>query len=69
MNTHDIIFGLPGDHLETVINSFVSAAKEDPFTSWLLLPTQRLVVTCNEHFDGEYYPLHTFPNLYTRWIL
>ena len=37
-------YGLPGEQLEAVINRFVTAAKEDPFTSWLLLPTERLVL-------------------------
>jgi ATP-dependent helicase/DNAse subunit B len=44
MPTHHITFGIFGDRLETVINSFISATKEDPFTSWLLLPTKRLVI-------------------------
>ena len=39
-----IDYGLPGEQLDSVINRFVTAAKEDPFTSWLLLPTQRLVL-------------------------
>ena len=51
MPTHDSIFGLPGDNLETVINSFVSAAKEDPFTSWFLLPTERLILHVNRYPD------------------
>jgi ATP-dependent helicase/DNAse subunit B len=36
-------YGLPGEQLDEVINLFLSAAQEDPFTSWLLLPTERLV--------------------------
>ena len=36
-------YGLPGEQLDDVINRFLSAAKDDPFTSWLLLPTERLV--------------------------
>ena len=36
-------YGLPGEQLDAVINRFSSAAQEDPFTSWLLLPTERLV--------------------------
>jgi len=43
-------YGLPGEKLDSVINSFVSAAKEDPFTSWLILPTQRLVVNVTNTF-------------------
>ena len=49
MPTHDISFGLPGDRLDSIINRFVTAAKEDPFTSWLLLPTKRLVL----HVTGQ----------------
>jgi len=37
-------YALPGEQLDNVISGFVSAAKEDPFTSWLLLPTERLVL-------------------------
>jgi ATP-dependent helicase/DNAse subunit B len=37
-------YGLPGEKLDSVISNFISATKEDPFTSWLLLPTQRLVL-------------------------
>ncbi|PKL64680.1 MAG: hypothetical protein CVV32_06245 [Methanomicrobiales archaeon HGW-Methanomicrobiales-3] len=37
-------YRLPGEKLDFVIDRFVAAAKEDPFTSWLLLPTQRLVL-------------------------
>jgi len=36
-------YGLPGELLDAVISRFVTAAREDPFTSWFLLPTQRLV--------------------------
>jgi ATP-dependent helicase/DNAse subunit B len=39
-----IDYGLPGEQLNIVISRFVSAAREDPFTSWLLLPTKRLVL-------------------------
>src|SRR5208283_5194519 len=35
--------GLPGEQLDDVINRFLSAEQGDPFTSWLLLPTERLV--------------------------
>lgn len=36
-------YGLPGEELDSVISSFVSVSSKDPFTSWLLLPTERLV--------------------------
>ncbi|MFA4824789.1 MAG: PD-(D/E)XK nuclease family protein [Methanoregula sp.] len=39
-----IDYGLPGEQLDSVISRFVTAAKEDPFMSWLLLPTKRLVL-------------------------
>ncbi len=37
-------YGLPGEALEDFVNRFVTAAQEDPFSSWLLLPTKRLVL-------------------------
>lgn len=37
-------YGLPGEQLDRVIDRFVTTAREDPFTSWLLLPTERLVL-------------------------
>ena len=36
-------YGLPVEELDFVISSFVSVSSKDPFTSWLLLPTERLV--------------------------
>ena len=56
MPTHDIIFGLPGDRLDTVINSFIFAAKVDPFGSWLLLPTQRLVTHVTDYLTAKNIP-------------
>jgi ATP-dependent helicase/nuclease subunit B len=35
--------GLPGDGLDDFIRKFCNSAKTDPFGSWLLLPTERLV--------------------------
>lgn len=37
--------GLPGDGLDKFIRQFLASAREDPFGSWLLLPTDRLVRT------------------------
>jgi len=56
MPTHDIIFGLPGDRLDTVINSFIFAVKDDPFGSWLLLPTQRLVTHVTDYLTAKNIP-------------
>ena len=56
MPTHPITFGLPGDRLDTVINSFIFAAKEDPFGSWLLLPTQRLVTHVTDYLTAKNIP-------------
>ncbi len=39
------LYGLPGDLLEDAVSRFVAAAKDDPFGSWLILPTQRLVLS------------------------
>ena len=36
--------GLPGDGLDTFIRKYRDAASEDPFGTWLILPTKRLVL-------------------------
>lgn len=40
-------YGLPGQKLDEIINQFIAAAKTDPFTTWLFLPTKRLVLHVN----------------------
>ncbi|WP_292368535.1 PD-(D/E)XK nuclease family protein [Methanoregula sp. UBA64] len=35
-------YGLPGEHLDTVIERYLSASKTDPFSTWILVPTRRL---------------------------
>jgi ATP-dependent helicase/DNAse subunit B len=37
--------GLSGDGIEEFIRQFLASAREDPFGSWLILPTERLVRT------------------------
>jgi len=49
-------YGLPGEALETVITRFATAATQDPFTSWLILPTQRLVVYVTDYLTGKNIP-------------
>ena len=49
-------YGLPGEALETVINRFATAAALDPFTSWLILPTQRLVVYVSDSLTAKNIP-------------
>jgi ATP-dependent helicase/DNAse subunit B len=49
-------YSLPGEQLDTVISDFVSAAQEDPFTSWLLLPTERLVIHVTRSLTGKKIP-------------
>lgn len=49
-------YGLPGEALETVIARFVTAAKEEPFTSWLILPTKRLVVYVSDTLTAKNIP-------------
>jgi ATP-dependent helicase/DNAse subunit B len=49
-------YGLPGEKLDSVITGFISAAKEDPFSSWLLLPTQRLVLHVTGHLTANNVP-------------
>lgn len=44
MSAHCLfIQGLPGDKLDTFIEDFNTAGKNDPFSTWLILPTERLV--------------------------
>lgn len=54
-----LIRGLPGEQLEEAIKRFVSAAREDPFTSWLLLPTKRLVLTITDYLTKGNIPFIT----------
>lgn len=35
-------YGLFGEHLDTVIDGYVSASRADPFSTWILVPTRRL---------------------------
>jgi len=49
-------YGLPGEALETVITRFATAATQDPFTSWLILPTKRLVVYVTDYLTGKNIP-------------
>ena len=37
-----LVYGLPGEHLDTVIDRFLAASKTDPFATWILVPTRRL---------------------------
>jgi ATP-dependent helicase/DNAse subunit B len=44
MSAHcSFIKGLPGDELDTFIQNFITAGKNDPFSTWLIFPTKRLV--------------------------
>jgi ATP-dependent helicase/nuclease subunit B len=52
--SHD--YGLPGEQLDTVISRFVTAATQDPFTSWLLLPTKRLVLDVTGYLTANNIP-------------
>ena len=49
MSAHcSFIKGLPGDELDTFIQDFITAGKNDPFSTWLILPTERLVQYAKE---------------------
>jgi len=50
-------FCLPGEQLDIVIDRFVAAAKEDPFATWLILPTERLVRHVISHLIKKEIPL------------
>jgi len=52
-------YGLPGEALESVIDRFVAAATKEPFTSWLILPTKRLVVHVTESLAAKNIPVIT----------
>jgi ATP-dependent helicase/DNAse subunit B len=52
--------GLPGEKLDSFIDQFVAAAAKDPFTSWLLLPTQRLVLDVTSNLTANNIPFVTF---------
>jgi ATP-dependent helicase/DNAse subunit B len=41
--------GLPGDELTTCVGHFIQAAARDPFSTWLILPTERLVNNVTDH--------------------
>ncbi|MEI7856852.1 MAG: PD-(D/E)XK nuclease family protein [Methanomicrobiales archaeon] len=43
MLTHNITLGLPGEQLDSFIDRFSADAAKDPFSTWLILPTERLV--------------------------
>ncbi|MDP2796638.1 MAG: exodeoxyribonuclease V subunit gamma [Methanoregula sp.] len=51
--------GLFREQLDIVINRFVSAAREAPFTSWLLLPTKRLVIDVTGNLTANNIPFIT----------
>ncbi|HPM61256.1 MAG TPA: hypothetical protein PK955_02125, partial [Methanoregulaceae archaeon] len=38
-----VIQGLFGDHLEAFISDFQAGSERNPFSTWLILPTERLV--------------------------
>lgn len=43
------IHGLPGEELTTCVGQFIRTAASSPFTTWLILPTERLVRTVTAH--------------------
>lgn len=52
-------YGLPGDQLDLFIDRFVAAARKDPFTTWLILPTERLVIEVTQHLLSRNIPVIT----------
>src|SRR5512139_2598142 len=51
-----IVRGLPGEELDAFIKDFAAAAKQDPFATWLILPTSRLVHTVRDTLDQQNIP-------------
>jgi hypothetical protein len=49
--------GLPGENLDSYIDKFIAASSEDPFTTWLLLPTERLVREVTDRFTKKDIPI------------
>jgi ATP-dependent helicase/DNAse subunit B len=49
-------YALPGEQLDSVVSRFVSAAKEDPFSTWLILPTERLVIHVSTYLTENTIP-------------
>lgn len=49
--------GLPGENLDTYIELFAAAAAKEPLTSWLILPTKRLVREVTDHFTRKNIPV------------
>jgi ATP-dependent helicase/nuclease subunit B len=49
--------GLPGEQLETFVQQFITASAEDPFTRWLILPTQRLVTDTADYLAANNIPI------------
>jgi ATP-dependent helicase/DNAse subunit B len=52
-----IVRGLPEQGPGAFIDRFVSASAEDPFSTWLILPTRRLVRTVKETCAGKNVPI------------
>ena len=49
--------GLPGEQLDSFIDQFNTAVSEDPFRSWFLLPTERLVREVTDRFTKKDIPI------------
>ncbi len=52
-----IVHGLPEQGPGAFIDRFVSASAVDPFSTWLILPTRRLVRTVKETCAGKNIPI------------
>ena len=52
-----VIRGLPGDELDTFIDEYRAGSDRDPFSTWLILPTERLVAHVRDELSKKNVPL------------
>ena len=51
-----VIKGLFGDHLKVFISDFQAGSERDPFSTWLILPTERLVYRIRDELSRKNVP-------------
>lgn len=51
-----VIKGLFGDHLKVFISDFQAGSERDPFSTWLILPTERLVQRVRDELSRKNVP-------------
>lgn len=51
-----VTYGIPGEKLEAFVADFIHGSKTDPFSTWLILPTDRLVRKIRGELDRQNIP-------------